>query len=125
MSAKFYICKGCGNLVQVVQQGKCTPACCGTKMEEIIAGTVEAAREKHIPVPTVDSDTIYVNVGSVDHPMLETHLIDWIYLETEKGGQLKHLAAGEAPKASFHTAGDKPVAVYAYCNLHGLWKADI
>lgn len=94
-------------------------------MEEIIPGTVEAAVEKHIPEASVEGDTVNVVVGSVEHPMIETHLIEWVYLETENGSQIKYLKAGDAPKASFTLKNDRAVSVYAYCNLHGLWKKDI
>jgi superoxide reductase len=99
--------------------------CCGEKMEALVANTVEASGEKHVPVATVEGDTVKVNVGSVDHPMIPEHLIEWIYLETENGGQRKVLKAGDKPNVSFCLGGDKAVAVYAYCNLHGLWKTEI
>lgn len=125
MSAKFYICEGCGDTVSIVKEACCTPACCGKPMKELVPGVVEAAVEKHIPEVSVYGNTVDVVVGSVEHPMLEAHLINWIYLETEKGGQIKYLKASEAPKAAFSVADDTPKAAYAYCNLHGLWKKDI
>ena len=79
----------------------------------------------HIPEVTVDGDVVKVSVGSVIHPMVEEHSILWIYLETDKGGARKSLKPGEAPDAVFHLAGERPIAAYAYCNLHGLWKKDI
>ena len=99
--------------------------CCGQKMTKLEAGTVEASREKHIPVATVEGDTVKVCVGSVTHPMTEEHSILWVYLETDKGGHRKVLSPGEAPEVCFALCGEKPIAVYAYCNLHGLWKADL
>ena len=99
--------------------------CCGQKMTKLEAGVVEASREKHIPEVKVDGNVVSVIVGSVVHPMSEEHSIEWIYLETDKGGQRKCLKPGEAPEAKFIIADEKPVAVYAYCNLHGLWKAEI
>lgn len=125
MSAKFFTCKCCGDTVAIIKEACCTPSCCGKPMEEIIPGTVEAAVEKHIPEVSVDGGSVDVVVGAVEHPMIETHLIEWICLETEKGGQIKYLKAGEAPKASFAVTDDKAVAAYAYCNLHGLWKKEI
>ena len=93
-------------------------------MKEIVANTVDAAQEKHVPVYTVNGNVVDVNVGSVAHPMTEEHLIEWVMLETEQGNQRKPLKAGQEPKVSFAiSAGDKVKAVYAYCNLHGLWKA--
>ena len=122
---KFYICEKCGNLVGVIRDGRVPMMCCGQKMTKIEAGTVEASREKHIPVAVIEGDKVIVTVGSVEHPMVPEHSIEWVYLQTDKGGQRKCLNAGEAPKAVFALADEKPVAVYAYCNLHGLWKTEI
>ena len=90
--------------------------------EELIASSTDAAKEKHVPVVTKKCKQVKVDVGSVAHPMTEEHLIEWVVLETEKGYQVKYLAAGELPVCNFSlTDGDKAVRVYAYCNLHGLW----
>ena len=92
--------------------------------KELIAGSTDAAQEKHVPVVTKKCKTVKVDVGSVTHPMTAEHLIEWVALETEQGYQIKYLKADDAPVATFTLAdGDKAVAVYAYCNLHGLWKA--
>jgi superoxide reductase len=99
--------------------------CCGENMEELTPNTVDASYEKHVPAVTVDGDRVTVKIGSAPHPMLEEHYIMWVYLQTEKGGQRKCLKPGEAPEAVFTLTGDKPVAAFEYCNLHGLWKADI
>ena len=123
--SKFLVCKHCGNMVGMVKDAGVPVFCCGEPMTELVPNTVEASNEKHLPVVTVDGNNVHVEVGSVAHPMIAAHLIEWIYLETEKGGQRKTLAAGEAPVADFTVADDKPVAVYAYCNLHGLWKTEI
>lgn len=122
---KFYICEKCGNLVELVEESGAPLVCCGQKMTELVPGTVEASREKHVPVVEVEGNLVKVNVGSVDHPMSEEHSITWIQLETDKGSQRKYLAPGEAPHAEFALNGEKPVAVLAYCNLHGLWRADV
>jgi len=122
---KFYICEKCGNVVEIINASGVTPHCCGQKMSVLEAGVVEASREKHIPEVEVLGDKVKVVVGSVIHPMAEEHSILWIYLETDKGGHRKDLKAGEAPEAVFALEGEKPVAVYAYCNLHGLWKKEI
>ncbi len=122
---KFFICEHCGNLVEVVHDAKVPMMCCGQKMTLLIPGTVEASVEKHLPVVTVDSDKVKVEIGSVAHPMVPEHSILWVYLQTDKGGQLKYLAPGEAPVAEFALFGEKPEAVYAYCNLHGLWKTEL
>lgn len=123
--SKFYICEKCGNLVEKIEDSGVPMVCCGQKMSEIVAGTVEASREKHIPVASVDGDVVKVVVGSVEHPMAEEHSILWIELKTDRGVQRKHLKPGEAPEVSFALAGEKPLEVYAYCNLHGLWKSEI
>jgi len=122
---KFYICKRCGNIVGMVHSGGGTLVCCGEKMSALEAGVVEASREKHIPVVTVEGDKVHAFVGSVEHPMTEEHSITWLYLETDRGGQRKCIKPGEKPEATFILNGEKPIAVYAYCNLHGLWKTEI
>jgi superoxide reductase len=122
---KFYLCEKCGNEVEMIQSSGVTPVCCGDKMTELVAGTVEASREKHIPVYEVKEGQVLVNVGSIDHPMVEEHFIEWIVLETKQGSQRKALKPGAAPSADFVLAdGDEVVAAYEYCNLHGLWKAE-
>ncbi len=123
---RFYICEHCGNLIGMIHNAGVPIMCCGQKMTLLEPGTVEASAEKHIPVVAVEGSTVKVEVGSVEHPMLEEHHIEWIYLQTDKGGQRKCLEIGGAPAAVFAlTEDEKPVAAYAYCNLHGLWKADI
>ena len=122
---KFYICEHCGNLVSMVNNSGVPMMCCGKKMVELVAGTVEASREKHIPVVKVEGNVVNVNVGSVEHPMAEEHSILWVALETDKGSQLKYLEVGKSPIVNFNLIDEKPIAVYAYCNLHGLWKADV
>ena len=122
---KFYICEKCGNIIEVVNASGVTPHCCGQKMSVLEAGVVEASREKHIPEVEVIDGRVNVTVGSVIHPMAEEHSILWIYLETDKGGQRRDLKPSEEPRAVFALNGEKPLAVYAYCNLHGLWKTEI
>ena len=91
---------------------------------ELTAGSVDASKEKHVPMVTKKCKQVKVDIGSVAHPMTEEHLIEWVLLETEQGYQVKYLKASDAPICEFSLAGgDKAVAVYAYCNLHGLWKA--
>lgn len=112
-------------MVGSITKTGCDVFCCGEPMEELIPGTTDAAVEKHVPEFTVNGNIVDVTVGSVEHPMLDAHYIEWIALETEQGGQRKALKPGDAPKASFAiTDDDKVVAVYAYCNLHSLWKAE-
>lgn len=125
MSTKFYICEHCGNIVTKIHDAGVPLMCCGQKMTEIVPGTVDASKEKHIPVVTVDGNTVKVAIGEVAHPMTEEHSIQWVYLETDRGGQRKDPEAGSEPAVAFALTDEKPVAVYAYCNLHGLWKAVI
>lgn len=123
---KFFVCKHCGNIVGMVYDSGVNVACCGEAMAELVPNTVDAAQEKHVPVVTVDGNLVHVAVGSVEHPMLEAHYIQWIYLETVKGGQRKTLKPGEKPEATFAlTEDDKAIAAYEYCNLHGLWKKEL
>jgi superoxide reductase len=124
MEQKFYVCSHCGNIVAFVENAGVPVMCCGQKMQEIIPGTVEASGEKHIPVYTLENGVLTVNVGSVEHPMLEEHYIKWISVTTTQGNQRKCLAPGQKPQAQFALLpGEEVVAVYAYCNLHSLWKA--
>lgn len=124
MEVKFYICEHCGNIVAKVKDSGVPVVCCGEPMKEITANTVDAAQEKHVPVYEVKGNVVEVSVGSVAHPMTEEHLIEWVLLQTKQGNQRKALKAGDEPKVSFALVdGDEVEAVYAYCNLHGLWKA--
>ncbi|MDR0306764.1 MAG: hypothetical protein LBI42_07995 [Chitinispirillales bacterium] len=124
-SQKFFICKHCGNMTGVIFDKGVPMVCCGEKMAELTPNTVEASSEKHLPVVTLTGGRIDAAVGSAAHPMEEAHHIEFVYVETERGGQLKSLKAGEKPAASFCFTEDKPAAVYAYCNLHGLWKTEV
>jgi superoxide reductase len=98
--------------------------CCGQKMEELIPNTVDASGEKHVPVVTwMDEHHLKVEVGSVHHPMLPEHHIAFIYVETKRGGIRVDLK--DEPISVVYVGNEKPVAVYEYCNLHGLWKTDM
>ena len=126
MDVKFFKCMHCGNVVVKVFDQGVPVVCCGENMVELHANDTDGAREKHVPQVTVDGATVTVKVGEVAHPMTEPHFITMIVLETSKGFQVKHLQPGEEPKADFAVVpGEEPVAVYEYCNLHGLWKADV
>ncbi len=125
MAVQVFKCKSCPTLILMLEKSACTPHCCGEPMVELTANTTDAAAEKHVPAVTVDGDVVKVVVGSTIHPMEEKHYITLIALETEDGVAVKYLKPGQAPEAVFNTAGSKPVAVYEYCSLHGLWKADI
>lgn len=124
MDQKFYICPVCGKIIAIVKETGVPVMCCGQAMKEIIPGTTEAATEKHIPVFEVVGNTVKVTVGAVNHPMLPEHYIEWISLQTKTGNQRKVLNPGDKPEAEFALVdGDEVTAVYAYCNLHSLWKA--
>ena len=121
---KFYRCEHCGNIVTFLHAAGVPVMCCGQKMTELVPGTTDAALEKHVPAVEVKGGKVYVQVGAVEHPMLPEHYIQWIALETNLGSQIRYLQPGQAPKAEFLLVeGEELVAVYEYCNLHGLWKA--
>jgi len=122
---RFFICRHCGNLIGLIDNKGVPVVCCGEKMAELVPNTVEASVEKHLPVVIFSGDSVRVEVGSAAHPMLEEHHIVFVYVETARGGQRKALKAGEAPALTFALVDDTPVAVYAYCNLHGLWKTQV
>ena len=122
---KFYICETCGNLVGKIDDGRVPMMCCGNPMKELVPNTVEASSEKHLPVYVLNNNLLEVTIGSTMHPMSEEHNISWVYVETEKGGQRKMLRVNEEPKTIFSLVDDKPLSIFAYCNLHGLWKTEI
>ena len=124
MATRFFKCRHGGNVIQKVVDSKVPVVCCGEKMEELVPGTVEASVEKHLPVVTfIDDKTIKVEVGSVAHPMLPEHHIACVYVETENGGIRVDLK--DKPEAVISLGDEKAVAVYEYCNLHGLWKTEL
>lgn len=123
---KFYICKHCGNIVTKLTSANVPLKCCGENMQLLEAGVTDAAVEKHVPAVTVEGSLVKVSVGSVAHPMTAEHYIPWVVLETERGASIQWLNPEDAPEAVFALSeGQTPKAVYAYCNLHGLWKADL
>ena len=123
---RLYKCKHCGNIVIMAYDGGGQMSCCGEPMELIEANTVDAAQEKHVPVATVEGNTVTVKVGSVEHPMTEVHYIGSIMLECTGSLQTRFLKYTDKPEATFAIAeGEKPVAVYEYCTLHGLWEAEL
>ena len=124
MEQRFFRCAHCGKIVALVKESGVPVVCCGDIMNEIIPGTSEASSEKHIPVYKVEGNKVHVNVGSVEHPMGEDHYIEWISLQTTSGNQRKMLKPNAKPEVCFALCdGDQVEAVYAYCNLHSLWKA--
>ena len=124
MNVKFYRCKKCGNIVELINDGGGELFCCGEPMVELKANTTDAATEKHVPVVEKDGDKMVVKVGSVAHPMTAEHYIQWIAAVTETGIFRKNLNPNEKPEVSFCCLG-KFVAVSEYCNLHGLWKVNL
>ena len=117
---KFFIGK-CGTVVTKLFETECE----GGPLEELIPNTTDAAGEKHVPVIAVNGNIVTVSVGEVEHPMLEAHYIAFIALETDKGYSVRNLAAGDKPCTSFAIEdGEKVIAAYEYCNLHGLWRAE-
>ena len=121
---EFYKCPRCGNIITFLHKSGVMPVCCGEPMQKITENTVDAALEKHVPAVTREDNSIFVQIGSVEHPMIEAHYIEWIAIETNKGCQMKKLTAQDKPEATFLLGeGEKLEATYEYCNLHGLWKA--
>ena len=123
MEQKFFICENCGNMIAMVKASGVPIQCCGQPMTKLEAGVVEAAAEKHVPAVTRADGKVVVRVGEVDHPMLDAHYIGWVCLAGAGRVQFAYLKPGDAPTATFACA-DGPVTVYAWCNLHGLWKAE-
>ena len=120
---KFYKCDVCGKIVAMVKETSVDTVCCGQAMRELVPGTTDGATEKHVPVYTLEGNTVKVKVGSMEHPMTDAHHIEWIAIETENGNQRKELKPGDKPEATFALVPrDKVKSVYEYCNLHGLWK---
>lgn len=122
----FYFCEKCGNLTASILDAGVPMVCCGEEMTLLTANTEDASTEKHVPVVSVVGNSVEVKVGSDEHPMIEKHYIQFIYLVTKEGGQIKHLAYTDEPKATFAiNSDDEVLAVYEYCNLHGLWKTEL
>ncbi len=123
---KFYKCETCGNIITKLNDSGVPVVCCGKPMTELVPGATDGALEKHVPAVTVDGSKVTVQVGEVEHPMLDEHFIQFIVLETASGFQKKTLKSGDKPVAEFVLAdGDKAVAAYEYCNLHGLWVKEL
>lgn len=123
---RFFLCRHCGNLILMVEDSGVVPHCCGEKMTLLKANSTEASGEKHLPVVQLKDGCITADVGSAAHPMEDGHHIAWIALSGEKGIQIRRLCPTGAPRAEFLLAdGDRPLCVYAYCNLHGLWRVDL
>ncbi|MFH1538978.1 MAG: desulfoferrodoxin [bacterium] len=119
---QIYKCEVCGNIVEVLHGGKGTLVCCNQNMKLLEENTVDAAKEKHVPVIEKTDDGVKVKVGSVAHPMLEEHFIEWIEIIVDGKAYRQFLNPGENPEATFCVKGDN-ITAREYCNLHGLWKA--
>jgi len=121
---EFYLCEHCGNIVEAIHNSGVPMMCCGQKMKKSQPNTQDASGEKHLPVISLENNTVTVSVGSVLHPMTAEHSILWVYLQTDKGCQRKALEIGSEPIIKFALTDEKPICVFAYCNLHGLWKTE-
>lgn len=120
---RFFRCEKCGKMFIMVHEHGCPTICCGEEMKELKANTTDGAAEKHVPVVTREGNKLSVNVGSVDHPMLDAHYIEFIALQTESGFRIEYLQPGDKPTADFYSE-ERVKAVYEFCNLHGLWKTE-
>lgn len=124
MDHKFFLCEHCKNLIFMIHDAGVPVWCCGEQMKPLVPGVSEGAGEKHIPVYQVEGNRVRVSVGSTHHPMTEEHSIQWAALVTRQGAQFKTMHPGRSPEVCFALCdADEVEAVYAYCNLHGLWKA--
>lgn len=126
MDVKFYCCEDCDNMVILLKDGGVSMKCCGQPMIEFLPGSGNAAPEKHLPVLQIDGSHAIVTAGAEEHPMSGEHFIEWIALKTRQSLQCKPLSPDQSARASFQLSqGDTVEAVYAFCNLHGLWKLQI
>lgn len=120
---KIYRCPVCGNIVAMIEDSGVKPHCCGQPMVHLVANTTDAATEKHVPVVELNGDCLKVKVGSVPHPMTEEHHIAFVVLVTSRGFKVNYLDHTGEPETCFHLCKhERPIEVYEYCNLHGLWK---
>ena len=124
--SRFFYCEHCGKVIELIGgcQG-CPTICCGEPMKELVANVTDGATEKHVPDVTIDGNTVKVQVGSVMHPMTEAHSIMFVELITDKAHHRVDFKPGDAPVATFDIEGEKPLKVYEFCNLHGLWVKEL
>ena len=125
MDKEFFICEFCGNIVTKINDSNVPLFCCNKPITKLEVGSIEASHEKHIPVVNISNNKIIITIGEIEHPMIEEHSILWIMLITNEGEYLKYLNVGNKPIVEFIINDERPLSVYAYCNLHGLWKKDI
>ncbi len=118
---QVYKCDVCGSIVEVLHEGEGELVCCDKPMRLFVENTVDAAKEKHVPVVERTADGIKVKVGSIAHPMEEKHYIEWIEIVADGKAYRQFLKPGDVPEALFNTAAEQLTA-REYCNLHGLWK---
>lgn len=118
----FYKCLNCGDIAMKLGKGEALLQCCDERMKKLVPGEVEGSFEKHIPIVTKEDHLLKVSVGEVEHPMSEEHSIEWIAVECKDGFSIKYLNKDQKPEAFFYL-NEEPISVYAYCNLHGLWKS--
>ncbi len=119
---KFYVCKHCGNIIKYANNSGVKVICCGEVMEELTPNTVDAAVEKHIPEVEKDNNKVIIKIGSIEHPMTEEHYIKWISVTTTKRVLEYELKPNTKPEVIFNLDDEEILEVFAYCNLHGLWK---
>lgn len=125
METKFFMCSTCGNVVVKAIDSGVDMSCCGKYMMELTPKTTEEGNEKHLPViECIDNHTFKVKIGAQPHPMDDAHHIVFIYVETNCGGHLKYVKKNGPAEVTFCLGDEKPKAVYAYCNVHGLWKTE-
>lgn len=122
---RFYICRHCGNVIGLIEDSGVPVECCGEPMKQLEPLIEGSGSEKHLPRVNISDGIVNVDVGAISHPMENDHSIEWVYLQTDRGGHRKCLFAGEEPKTDFTLDNEKPMAVYAYCNNHVLWKCEI
>lgn len=123
---QFYRCNSCGNIIGMIVSSGVAIRCCSEPMQRIVANVVDASEEMHVPDYKIKKKTVEVTIGAKDHPMEDAHYIKWVAIQTKQGVQRKELQAGNEPKVKFSlTDDDELLAIYAYCNVHGLWKKTI
>jgi len=119
---KIYRCSICGNIVEVLHEGAGTLVCCGKEMEELVEKNIDQGQEKHVPVITIDKNSVKVSVGEIPHPMEEDHYIEFIQLLVDETIQTKYLKPGQKPEAQFPIPNEyTKISAREYCNLHGIW----
>lgn len=119
---KIYKCNICGNIITYLDDKGVVPVCCNEQMHELVPKNKDELQEKHVPVVETKDNVVTVKIGEVAHPMSNEHYIEWIILETDKAKYIRTLKPGCEPIASFVLHDEKPIKVYAYCNIHSLWS---